>query len=74
MALREFGKRFELDVSKEVMPYNIYTNVKMSAGGAAGPPALRHAGAGVMTIITMMTLIVVLIPLTMLRILIWRLL
>ena len=33
MALREFGKCFRLDVSKEVMPYNVYTygNVTMGA-------------------------------------------
>ena len=25
MPLRDFGKCFELDVNKEVMPYNVYT-------------------------------------------------
>ena len=33
MPLRDFGKCFQLDVSKEVMPYNVYTygNVAMCA-------------------------------------------
>ena len=33
MPLRDFGKCFKLDVSKEVMPYNVYTceNVTMGA-------------------------------------------
>ena len=33
MALRDFGKCFKLDVSNEVMPYNVYTcgNVTMGA-------------------------------------------
>lgn len=33
MALKEFGECFQLDVPKEIMPYNIYTyeNVDMGA-------------------------------------------
>ena len=38
MALREFGKCFKLDVSKEVMPYKIstYENVSMGACSIQG--------------------------------------
>ena len=35
MALKEFGKCFKLAVSKEVMPYNIYTYENVSMGAAS---------------------------------------
>ena len=35
MALREFGKCFKLDASKEVMPYNVYTYENVSMGACS---------------------------------------
>ena len=35
IALREFGKCLKLDVSKEIMPYNIYTYENVSRGTAS---------------------------------------
>ena len=40
MALREFGKCFKLDVSKEVMPYNVYTYENVSMGACSIQSAL----------------------------------
>ena len=40
MALREFGKCFKLDVSKEIVPYDIYTYENVSTGAASIQSAL----------------------------------
>ena len=40
MALRESGKHFKLDVSKEVMPYNTYTYENVGMGAASIQSAL----------------------------------
>ena len=40
MALRYFGKCFKLDVSKEVMPYNVYTYENVTMGACSIQPAL----------------------------------
>ena len=40
MPLRDFGKCFKLDVSKEVMPYNVYTHENVSMGGCRIQDAL----------------------------------
>ena len=40
MALRAFGKCFKLDVSKEVMPYSIYTYENISLGACSIQDAL----------------------------------
>ena len=40
MPLREFGKCFKLDVSKEVMPYNVYTYGNVSMGACSIQSAL----------------------------------
>ena len=41
MALREFGKCVKLDVSKQIMPYNIYTYENVSRGTASVQDALE---------------------------------
>ena len=40
MALRYFGKCFNLDVSKEVMPYNVYTYERVTMGACSIQSAL----------------------------------
>ena len=40
MAVREFGKCFKLDVSKEAMPYNVYTYGNVSMGACSIQSAL----------------------------------
>ena len=40
MALRKFGKCFKLDVSKEVMPYNVYTYENVTMGACSIQSAL----------------------------------
>ena len=40
MALRDFGKCFKLDVSKKVMPYNVYTYENVNMGACSIQPAL----------------------------------
>ena len=40
MALREFGKCFKLDVSKEVMPYSVYTYGHINMGACSIQDAL----------------------------------
>ena len=40
MALREFGKCFKLGVSKEVMPYNVYTYENVTMGACSIQSAL----------------------------------
>ena len=40
MALKEFGKCFKLAVSKELMPYNVYTYETVSMGAASIQSAL----------------------------------
>ena len=40
MALRQFGKCFKLEVSKEIMPDNIYTHEHVSMGAASIQSAL----------------------------------
>ena len=40
MALREFGICFKLDVSNEVMPYNVYTYENVTMGACSIQPAL----------------------------------
>ena len=40
MALRDFGKCFKLDVSKEAMPYNVYTYANVTMGACSIQSAL----------------------------------
>ena len=40
MPLRDFGKCVKLDVSKEVMPYNVYTYENVSMGACRIQDAL----------------------------------
>ena len=40
MPLRDFGKCFKLDVSKGVMPYNVYTYESVNMGACSFQPAL----------------------------------
>ena len=40
MALRDFGKGFKLENSKEVMPYNVYTYGNVTMGACSIQPAL----------------------------------
>ena len=40
MPLRDFGKCFKLDVSKEVMPYNVYTYENVTMGACSIQSAL----------------------------------
>ena len=40
MPLRDFGKCFKLDVSKEVMLYNVYTYENVIMGACSIKPAL----------------------------------
>ena len=40
MPLRDFGECFKLDVSKEVMPYNVYTYGNVSMGACSIQSAL----------------------------------
>ena len=42
MALRDFGKCFKLDVSKEVMPYTVYTYENVTMGACSIQSALYN--------------------------------
>ena len=41
MPLRDFGKSFKLDVSKEVVPYNVYTYENVTVGACRIQDALE---------------------------------